>query len=343
MLIKTVRSKAPLRLGLAGGGTDVSPYCELHTGLILNTTIDKFVHCTLESNQSRTIEFHSSELNESSYFSIQPYLAFDGHMDLYKAIYNKIVSEFTIDISGLKIITYSEAPRGSGLGGSSTLIVAVIKAFCECFELALGLYDIARLAYTIERQDLAWTGGKQDQYAATFGGFNFMEFSDNNIVAVNPLDIKRSVINELEACSLIGFTGISRDSSKIINDQSTASSSNLVNQVNALHQIKNDAKEMKTALLKGDLTSMASILNKSWEAKKQTSNLVSNKHLDEIIKFAKENGAHACKVSGAGGGGFIYFMTEPTNRFKLIEKMNGNGINLYSIRFIRQGTHSWCV
>jgi len=336
-----VRSKAPLRLGLAGGGTDLPYYADRYTGFILNATIDKYVYCTLETNTTGKIEFHSGNLNQSTEFDLSSFINFDGQMDLYKAIYNRIVKDYEIQLKGLKLYTYSEAPPGSGLGGSSTLIVAIIKAYCECFSLSLGVYEIARLAYTVERNDLEWKGGKQDQYAATFGGFNFMEFSDHGHVVVNPLGLKSWIVSELQASSFVGFSGISRESTHVIDDQLKGVLFNSQAVLNSFHQLKKDAVEMKNALMQGDLKSVSSILDKSWEAKKNTATSVTNSKIDQLIKFAKENGALACKVSGAGGGGFIYFLADPLEKFQLMEKLNRLNIETSNINFTLGGAKAW--
>ncbi|WP_319380104.1 hypothetical protein [Thiomicrorhabdus sp.] len=338
-----IRSKAPLRIGLAGGGTDVSPYCDLHTGFILNSTIDMFAYCTLEVTDNDEIEFVSENLDESVKYISELNLSFDGHFDLYKAIYNRLVSDFVKKPLSFKLYTYSEAPPGSGLGGSSTLIVAIIKAFSEWLDLALGVYDIARLAYKIEREDLGWSGGKQDQYAATFGGFNFMEFSNHNHVVVNPLGVKNWIVNELESSCFMGFTGISRESAKIIDSQTTGVSGKKVDVIDSMHQLKQDAFLMKKCLLNGDIREMASILDHSWTAKKNTSSAVSNSFIDEIVETAKSAGAWACKVSGAGGGGFMFFMVEPTLKKYVMDQVQEKGVSVRNVSFSSKGTQAWKV
>lgn len=338
-----IRSKAPLRIGLAGGGTDVSPYCDLHTGFILNSTIDMYAYCSLEITDSSEVEFVSENMDDSAKYSSAMSLSFDGHFDLYKAIYNRIVSDFVNRPLSFKLYTYSEAPPGSGLGGSSTLIVAIIKAFSEWLDLALGVYDIARLAYKIEREDLGWSGGKQDQYAATFGGFNFMEFSDKNHVVVNPLGVKNWVVNELESSCFMGFTGISRESAKIIDSQTTGVSGKKVDVIDSMHQLKEDAFFMKKCLLNGDIREMASLLDHSWSAKKATSSAVSNAVIDEIVDIAKSAGAWACKVSGAGGGGFMFFMVEPILKKGVMDSLTEKGVAVRNVSFSMKGAQAWRI
>ena len=213
------RSKAPLRIGLAGGGTDVSPYCDLYGGAILNATISLYAYATIEPLNVPEIIIEAVDRNESVSYSIADKLPIDGMLDLATGAYNHIVSKYGPVPSGFRLSTIVDAPAGSGLGSSSTLMVAILGVFVEWLNLPLGEYDIAQMAYDIERVELAMAGGKQDQYAATFGGVNFMEFYENNKVIVNPLRIKQEYLYELENNLLLYFTATSRLSSTIIEAQ----------------------------------------------------------------------------------------------------------------------------
>ena len=177
---KIFRSRAPLRLGLAGGGTDVSPYSEQFGGAILNVTISLFAFANIEETNDGQIEFESKDFEMVEKYKLNAEIPSGGKLNLLKGVYNRIQKDFPFTVKGLKIITYVEAPPGSGLGSSSTLVVAIIGAFVEMLNLPLGEYDIAQYAYDIERIDLQLAGGKQDQYATTFGGFNYMEFYKDN-------------------------------------------------------------------------------------------------------------------------------------------------------------------
>lgn len=336
-----IRSKAPLRIGLAGGGTDLNTYCDCYGGFVLNSTISLYVHCTMEPKNDGKIVFISTDMGQTLEVLSRDYIPLDGHMDLYKGIYNRIVKDYIKKPLSFCVSTYSDVPSGSGLGGSSTLVVTILKAFVEWLNLPLGEYDIARLAFDIEREDIGIVGGAQDQYAATFGGFNFMEFYDNKRVIVNPLRIKNWIIDELEASIILYFTDITRQASQIEQEKK-----NLLDDkksLEAMHQVKKDAVLMKEALLKGNITHFATILGKSWKSKKRVSNSISNSEIDRVYDLAIANGAYSGKVSGAGGGGFMFFMVNPTKKLQLIRELNKQQGKVINFQFVKEGTSGWKI
>ena len=336
-----VRSKAPLRLGLAGGGTDLNTYCDKFTGHVLNSTISLYVHCTIEERDDNKIAFHAVDIDQSVELDSLSVLPLDGQMDLFKGIYNRIVKDFIHKPLCFTLTTYSDVPSGSGLGGSSTLVVAVIKAFMEWLNLPLGEYDIAKLAFDIEREDIGIVGGAQDQYAATFGGFNFMEFYDNKRVIVNPLRIKNWIIDELEASMVLYFTNITREASQIEHEKKSLLKNK--KSLEAMHEVKKDAVLMKEYLLKGDIENFAKILGKSWAAKKRVSDGISSNEIDKVYDVALDNGAISGKVSGAGGGGFMFFMVEPTKKLQLIRALNEQQGEVINFEFVKDGTKGWKI
>lgn len=344
---KLYRTRAPLRLGLAGGGTDVSPYSEEYGGCVLNATINMYAHCTLELLAKNEISFTASDINCTWSGELVEHIPIEGDLILHKAVYNRVVKDFNngkaIPVS---VTTYSDAPPGSGLGSSSTMVVSILSAFVELLKLPLGEYDIAHLAYEIERSDCQLSGGKQDQYAATFGGFNFMEFNSGDHVIVNPLRIKNSIIHELEAHLLLYFTGVSRESAKIIDDQSHVIAKNKSSALEGMHNVKAGACKMKEALLRGDINQMSNVLADSWLAKKQTSKAISNPHVENIYNTAISAGAKSAKLSGAGGGGFMMLLVEPTKKVAVsaaLDSLDNEGGKTFNINFANDGVFGWRV
>lgn len=338
-----IRSKSPLRLGLAGGGSDVSPYSDIYGGLVLNATINLYAYCTIEELDSPEIIIHSYDANCFKTYPLAPALEIDGEASLIKGVYNRIVKDFNIKPRGFRITTYNDAPIGSGLGTSSAMVVGILKAFIEWLSLPLGDYETSRLAFEIERKDLALKGGKQDQYAAAFGGFNFMEFHKDELVIVNPLKIKRWIVDELESCLVLYFTGASRSSAKIINEQRKNTEKGDREAIEAMHAIKQSAVDMKHALLKGDMHALAVILGRGWENKKRMASAITNPMIQEAFDTAISAGAISGKVSGAGGGGFIMFMVDPVKKPDVIKALGTLPGFVMPFQFTEGGAHGWKI
>jgi len=336
-----IRSWAPLRLGLAGGGTDVSPYSDLYGGAILNATITMYAYATIVPRDDGKIVLNSVDRNEKIESEVKEELEIDGRLDLLKGVYNSIVKYFTKKPLSFELLTYVDAPPGSGLGTSSTLVVAILGAFVEWLKLPLGEYDIAHLAYEIERKDLGFAGGKQDQYAATFGGFNFMEFYDKDKVIVNPLRVRSDYINELQFNILLYYTGTSRLSSKIIEAQAQNVVQKKEKSIEAMHKLKEQAVLMKEVILKGELDKIGKILDFGWQYKKQMAEGITNPVIDEIYETAKEAGATGGKISGAGGGGFMMFYCPGNSRYKVIDALKKFGGEFRRYQFTKYGLMTW--
>ena len=296
-----VRSRAPLRLGLAGGGTDVAPYSDLYGGAILNASISMFAYATIQPRNDKKIVLNSIDKKEYLEFDSAESLEIDGNLDLAKGIYNRVVAQFTKKPLAFTLTTFVDAPPGSGLGTSSTLVVAILGAFAEWLNLPLGEYDLAQLAYEIERVDLNMAGGKQDQYAATFGGVNFMEFFEDDKVIVNPLRIKSMYLNELAYNLVLYNTETSRVSSKIIEAQSLNVIKKDISSIEAMHKLKQQALMMKEAILMGELNKIGEILDFGWQNKKLMAKGISNQLIDNIYNadgdgYPEDNASEAHKV-----------------------------------------------
>ena len=337
------RSKAPLRIGLAGGGTDVSPYSDLYGGAILNATISLYANATIEPIAGNKIIFETIDRNEQESFEWSKEVPINGKLDLLKGIYNRIQKDYGINQQGFRLSTYVDAPAGSGLGTSSTLVVAIIGAFTEMLRLPLGEYDMAHYAYEIERKDLKLAGGKQDQYAATFGGVNFMEFYGDDKVIVNPLRIKQQYLFELENNLLLYYTSTSRESANIIKVQSKNVVDKKGSSLEAMHQLKEQAKLMKEALLKGKLHDLGEILDFGFQQKRQMAEGISNPLMEEIYETAKKAGATGGKISGAGGGGFMIFYCPVNTKYAVIKSLEKFGGRYRRYKFTEHGLTTWTI
>lgn len=339
-----IRARAPLRLGLAGGGTDVSPYCDVHGGYVLNATIDRYAYAVIRVCGSPLVRFVATDQQIEVVSSIADPIELDGTLNLHKAVYKHMVENFNAGRAiPMEFSTYCDAPVGSGLGSSSTLVVAMIRAFVELLNIPMDDYAIARLAFKIERLDCAMQGGRQDQYSAAFGGFNFMEFYDDDRSIINSLRIKNWIICELEASLVLYSTGVSRESARIIADQSNNVKSGSVDALDAMHGIKREALVMKDCLLRGDFVGMVDSMRKGWENKKRSARTVSNSTIDQIYEGACQSGALAGKVSGAGGGGFMWFFVPAEKRMDVIRTLSDFGGQVSNCHFTKNGTQAWRI
>jgi D-glycero-alpha-D-manno-heptose-7-phosphate kinase len=345
----TIRARVPLRLGLAGGGTDLSPYCDQFGGAVLNTTIDRYAYAFIEPSDDGQVHFVAPDLEIEE--SVPAGLDALSHcqLGLHAGVARRMLTQFGAGlVPAMRVTSYVDAPPGSGLGSSSALVVALVEAFTAFLAAPLGPYDVAHIAFEIERIDLGLAGGKQDQYAATFGGTNFIEFHAGDRVIVNPLRVSHATLNELETSMVICFTGISRRSEAIIVEQQRgmteqtggAESGDVLD---SLHQLKSDAMEMKEALLRGQIPRMAAILNRSWEAKKRTASGISTGRIEALYDLAFANGAIGGKVSGAGGGGFMMFFVPPDRRISVVRALNAAGGTASGVHLTSQGAESWTI
>ncbi len=335
------RSRAPLRIGLAGGGTDVSPFSDTFGGAILNTTISLYAYASIQEKDDNQIVFHSIDREKRIVSDVASQLEIDEHLMLQKGVYNRMVKDYNLTPQAFEMTTHMDAPAGSGLGTSSTLVVAIIGAFVEWLKLPLGEYDIAQLAYSIEREDLKMAGGKQDQYAATFGGVNFMEFYADNKVIVNPLRIKKETLQELEFHLILYHTKTSRLSANIIEEQRENIKQNQSSALEATKKLKDQAFMMKEALLKNELSHIGQILDFGWQHKKSLAKKISNPLIDDTYKAAINAGASGGKISGAGGGGFMIFYCPGNTKYKVTEVLSQKGGTVQRYNFVNEGMTTW--
>jgi len=325
-----VRSKAPLRISFAGGGTDVPPYPQERGGAVLSVTINKYAYASLLPTADEAITVQSLDYDIVAKYHTAADLAYNGELDLVKAVIRRLVGtpsrvpggmEYpspvpgtppralgevggTVEKRGLRLFLHSDAPPGSGLGSSSTLVVALVGLFRHWLRQPLTDYEIAELAYQIERADLGIKGGMQDQYAATFGGVNFIEFFDKAVI-VNPLRVSAERLNELEYNLLLCYTGRTRLSANIVARQTESFIEKKEEVVRALDAQKEMAIQMKNALLQGHLDDFGHLLDQAWQAKKHMDPAITTPQIDEMYETARREGAIGGKILGAGGGGYL--------------------------------------
>lgn len=330
-------------MGLAGGGTDVSPFSDLYGGSILNATINLYAHASISKRTDSKIRIVLHDQDVDLLFDVQPQLPTNHKAALQAAVYNRMVAEFGLQPQGFELHTFIDAPQGSGLGTSSTLTVSVIGAFGQWLSLPLGEYDIAYLAYQIEREDLQMAGGKQDQYAATFGGINFMEFFEKNRVIINPLRVNNVTINELSHNIVLFYTQTSHNSSDIIKAQQANVTDKKAQSLEAMHKIKEQSVQMKEALLKGKLDHIGAIFNENWEYKKQMAEGISTELFEQIYDKAIQAGSSGGKISGAGGGGFIFFYCPNYSRYAVINALQAFNCVAKPYEFSKNGLRTWTI
>jgi len=335
-----VRARAPLRLSFGGGGTDISPYADMRGGCVLNATISRYVYATLVPKSERSIGFRSFDYGTVVYFTEEEHFVFNGQMDLVKGV----LKRFELDklrSEGFDLFVHADAPPGSGLGSSSTFTVALIGLFRELLGLPITPGGIAGLAFDIERNEIGIKGGRQDQYAAACGGFNFMEFHGEQVI-VTPLRLSDFVINELEYNLLLCSMG-SRESQPIIDSQMESVKKEDAEPLAAMDKTKEIAIEMKKALLLGDLDRFGDMLHEGWLQKKKMARGITTQHIDEVYAEALKAGALGGKITGAGGGGHMMLYCPFNKRHIVRERLTAMGARVIDFRFDATGMQTWRV
>jgi len=338
MIRPRVRARAPLRISFAGGGTDVPPFPATEGGCVLCATINRYAYGSLIPRSDRIVTIESVDFKTTAEMRLDHEILCDGSLDLIKAAIRRFGSRGT---GGYDLVLRSSAPPGSGLGSSSTMMVTLTGLLSEHYGKMLGDYQIADLAHAIERLDLGITGGMQDQYAATFGGFNFIEFT--NRVIVNPLRVRDETVHELELSLLLCFTGITRDSARVIEDQTRRAAAQAEDTLGGLRAQKELAIAMKAALLTGQLNEFGALLGEAWTEKKRMSPLISNERIDELYDLALLHGAMGGKLTGAGAGGYILLFCDFTKKHRVIDALEFAGADIVEFAFDTKGLTTWSV
>ena len=334
-----IRSKAPLRISFAGGGTDVSPYLEERGGVVLSATIDKYAYGSLRLRDDRTITVQSLDYDIVAKYYLDDEMNYDGELDLVKAVIKNMSNGHKL---GLDFFIHSDAPPGSGLGSSSTMVVALIGLLKHWQRLPLTNYEMAELAYRIERKELGIQGGMQDQYAAVFGGFNLIEFGPSAVI-VNPLRIDTEIINELEYNLLLCYTGRTRLSANIIATQIEAYVRKEEEFLTAMEELKKITIQMKNALLQGRLNDFGLLLHEAWENKKKMAKQITTSNIDVLYEAGRKHGALGGKILGAGGGGYLLLYCEFDKKHIVAEELEKLGGQVVEFTFDNRGLQTWEV
>ena len=332
------RARAPLRVSFAGGGTDVAPFPEREGGLVLSATINRYAHGTLRPRADDRISIESLDLDTALEYGAAEPVRYDGQLDLVKGAIRRLAQ--LDQARGVDLFLHTAAPPGSGLGASSALIVSLIGLLRDYHRLSLSDYDVAQLAWEIERIDLGLSGGLQDQYAASFGGFNFIEFHADQVI-VNPLRIRPTTMHELESNLLLCFTGATRAGDRIIDDQTRRYEAGEADALAGLRMQKDLAVAMKNALVRGRLTEFGELLGHAWAHKKRMSPRISTSVIDDAYAEAIRHGALGGKVTGAGGGGFMLFYCRPGARHRVARRLAELGLVETEFAFTTEGLTTW--
>ena len=334
-------------MALAGGGTDLEPYWKEYGGVVLNATIDQYAYCKIEPYNCckrdthwvfKSIDLGISEAKDFYSSDFMEYAYTDSPLKLLINTYQYLTNK--LEREPVKITTYVEAPPGSGLGSSSALVVALVAAITEYYGLPVGEYDIAEDAIEIEREICDLPGGKQDQFAAAFGGFNFMEFLKDGRAIVNPLRMNYKTRNMMELNTVLYYVGKPRKDSRVIENTSEGLK-NSETVLNATHKIKQACIEYKNALLTGDFDKISELMDTYWRNKLETNPHVASPEILDAYEFALQNGCTAAKISGAGGGGHMVLFTKFEDRHKLISALKDKPGRVVPFKFVNHGVDVW--
>jgi D-glycero-alpha-D-manno-heptose-7-phosphate kinase len=336
-----IRARAPLRISFCGGGTDVPPYCDERGGMVLSATINRYATATIVPGD-KSFTVRSIDYDQSVSYGVDDPFVYDGQLDLAKGVLDHFRRECKLT-QGLEATLHNDAPPGSGLGSSSAVTVALVSAVSELLRLPNDDYHIADLAYRIERLEVGIKGGKQDQYATTFGGFNLIEFHPGGTVLVVPLRLRAETLWELEHRLVFAYVGGGHFSDQIIENQVRNYEARRTESIHAMDRLKVLTQDMKRALLVGDLREFGELLHLAWESKSQMAKGITNPKIDDLYDQVIRAGGLGGKMSGAGGGGFMFFICDPLRRYAVQEALRKAGSQLVNLTFVEPGVRTWAL
>lgn len=329
-----IRSRAPVRISFGGGGSDLTHYFKDGFGAVMNTTISVYSHATMRVRQDSKVIISSLDLNDTLYADdLDAALIKNESFGLILSILHVLRPKH-----GFELELNSDFPIGSGLGGSASISAAVLGCFNVLRKDKWNQHEIAEIAFQAERLYLGIAGGWQDQYAAVFGGFNFIEFHpEENIIS--PIRIHPNIAMELEECLVLCDTGIDHNSGNIHENQRKTMTSNAVREL--VKENVGLVYDTRKYLLKGDLENFARCLDEAWKLKRNFSSMISNDHIDAIYNGAMDNGALGGKLLGAGGGGFFIFYVPAFSKRDLISYLKSQKLTIQPFRFESDGLKTW--
>ena len=330
------RSKAPLRISFAGGGTDFPHWYDEHGGAVLCCTINRYAYVAVHPREDEEVHVRSVDLGHSIKYRIKDGPMYDGMLDLAKAAIYHLAPR-----QGMSLDVRSDAPPGSGLGGSSALTAAVLGAVAAYANRNLDRYDFAELNYYVERKDLKIEGGKQDQFATTFGGFNVIEFHRDRVV-VNPLRIDQNIVNDLEAHLILCYTGRARTDLGLISKQIQFYQERRQGTEEGMRRLYELVFEMKEALLRRRLDDFGELLHEAYMNKKRMNPEVAEGTIaDELYERARQAGAVGGKLMGAGGGGYLLVYAPSNKRHAVVGALSSAGGQVTDFNFDLAGLQAW--
>jgi D-glycero-alpha-D-manno-heptose-7-phosphate kinase len=325
--------RSPVRISFAGGGTDLPAYYEEYGGAVLSASVNKYFYTILGKRNDGRVQVISSDLRVfETWHDISTMDIERSGLEIPLAVLKDLGCEISADL-----FLASEIPPGTGLGSSASVCVNMLKTLTSYLHMSLSKYDLAERAFHIARNVLGHHVGKQDEYAAAFGGLNFIEFHQDGSTRVQALELTSEVINELQASLMLFFTGSAHHSWSILEEQDKSTRAHAGVTLKALHEVKGFAEEMRAALERADMRSFGHLLNEAWQAKKRISAKISSPRIDQFYELAIKNGALGGKITGAGGGGFLLLFCEPAQQDRVREALLGEGIREMAFGFDFQG------
>lgn len=332
-----LRGKAPLRVSFAGGGTDVAPYCDDYGGAVLSSTVNLYAFATVEERQDSEVHIRSLDYDSFIKYDVRDGIRYDGRMDLLKAIIARMELK-----QGINIFIHNDAPPGSGLGSSGAIGSMIVSLIAQLQKRRLSRHQVADIAIEVERVQLGIPGGKQDQFASVFGGFNFMEFQKGQSV-INSLRIDPMIVRELEYHLLLVYTKKTHYSGDLIKAQVDLYHDKDAAHLEGLHALKALAGNMKQSLLKGNMAEFGDLLHEAWMQKKRMNSLVSTSNIDELYDAARNMGARGGKILGAGGGGYILLFCPFNCKHLIAKRVEEMGSQVVPFSFEDHGLQVWSV